>query len=96
MVLYECNICNYNTIRKNQYNRHLLTKKHITNKQKLNITNNLDINLKQSKVYSCNCGKVFNREDNLLRHYKNSNCIQKKSSVHQCKNCGKKYSTSFN
>jgi hypothetical protein len=73
-----------------------LTKKHITNKHKINITNNLDINLKQSKVYSCNCGKVFNREDNLLRHYKNSKCIQKKSSEHQCKNCGKKYSTSFN
>ena len=31
MVIYNCDICNYTTIRKNQYQRHLNTKKHHKN-----------------------------------------------------------------
>ena len=34
MVLYKCELCNYESKQKNDYNRHLKTKKHIKNQEK--------------------------------------------------------------
>ena len=47
MVLYTCEVCNYNTIRKNQYNRHLSTNKH--NKRVIDLNNNKHI----KSAYKC-------------------------------------------
>ena len=42
MVNYECKLCNYITVRKSNYNKHLKTKKHIYN------YNNYDVKLQKS------------------------------------------------
>lgn len=84
MVNYECSFCNYKTVRHNQYERHLLTKKHINNSQH-QITGVFltDSNLVQKvhneikEVHECVCGKHFTRKDNYIRHV-TKYCIKKK------------------
>ena len=63
MVLYECKICNYNTIRKNQYNRHLNTKKHL----KISSFNLNSCN--QTITQFCPlCNVDFNKSNLLVKH----------------------------
>lgn len=57
MVNYECNICNYSTIRKNQYQRHLKTKKHIDKEKSIN-----SITLQNKKKMSSECHPNVNRK----------------------------------
>ena len=102
MVVYECKICNYKTIRKNQYERHLITKKHISNlelynSQKTNMDEASNTNyVEPHNMFLCSCGKQFSREDNFLRHckYYCQEKIEKKNIV--CQFCGRYYSTNYN
>jgi len=55
-----CEKCNYITINKKDYKKHLLTKKHIDKS-----------NLK--KEYKCECGKVYNYNGSLYNHKKKCN-----------------------
>ncbi len=65
--IYTCNFCNYNTSSLKDYNKHLLTKKHINN---ASTTNNNAIN-PIKKVYVCiNCNKEHNDRAGLWRHKK--------------------------
>ena len=59
---YYCEICNFITKRKNDYNRHLLTAKH-------KIT--IEGNIKAEKRIICNCGKEYKNRHGLSRHKKN-------------------------
>ena len=65
--LYECKTCQYNTCRKSQYDRHLLTAKHQneTNETTLNQTENQEL-----KKYVCVCSKECNSRSTLWRHKK--------------------------
>ena len=56
---FECVICNFRSNRKDNYNRHLKTKKHVEN------TNNVKIN-----NFSCLCGKFYKSRSGLWRHKK--------------------------
>ena len=100
MVTYECLICNYKSIRKNQYERHLKTNKHINRAKEYNENSNVDVkNIKGSdkkKEYLCSCGKIFSREDNFQRHYKNQ--CQKTTLKERliCCFCNNSYSTNYN
>jgi uncharacterized Zn-finger protein len=64
--IYICEKCNYKTIRKSQYERHLQTKKHNDNK-KINC-DNIKI-----RTYECKCGNVYKHLPNLSRHKKTCN-----------------------
>ena len=65
---YYCNLCDYYTFRKNNYNKHLNSIKHKNNE---NTHNN---NAKVAKKYVCvNCEKIFNDRAGLWRH--NKKCI---------------------
>ena len=84
MVNYNCSICNYITIRKTDYNRHIDTKKHLlknknTSKYLQNkkvlpyketpITSKTDKSVKNIKINECKyCFKTFTRIDSLNRH----------------------------
>ena len=76
MVNYECPICNYKSVRKNQYERHLLTKKHLNNTQQqlsgVFLTNSSLVQKVPHKLkeenFECCCGKIFSRKDNYMRH----------------------------
>ena len=59
---FVCENCDYYTSRLSQYNRHLLTAKHI-------IT--IDGNQKSSKAIECECGKQYKHLSGLSRHKKN-------------------------
>ena len=58
-IKYRCNDCDYNTSRKSQYDRHLLTRKHILT------TNGLP---NSSLSFRCECGKDYSCRQNLRRH----------------------------
>jgi len=59
---FNCNICDYTTSRKSQYNRHLSTDKH----------NGLQMDYqkvpKSSAPYFCNCGKQYKHRQGLWKH----------------------------
>ena len=62
---YSCEKCNFNTVRKNNYETHLLTAKHAKT------TNNNEIKQTLSTTYSCdNCNKSHNDRAGLWRHKK--------------------------
>ena len=49
---YYCSSCDYNTVRKSQYERHLLTRKH----KLLNNTNKKVPKSSDQNSYHCSCG----------------------------------------
>ena len=61
---FNCNICNYDSNRKCDYNKHLLTNKH-----KLLIDPNEKV-AKVTKAYTCSCGKNYKHASSLSGHKK--------------------------
>lgn len=63
-VIYQCIPCNYITFRKNDYDKHILTNKHIKQHEK-NKGNNSE------PIYSCcHCSKSYKHLKSLVRHEK--------------------------
>jgi len=69
--LYCCNICDFDTCKLTDYNRHNLTQKHIRNK----IATDGNINLEKTQYICENCDKEYSDRTGLWRHKKicNSN-----------------------
>jgi hypothetical protein len=69
-----CICCDYRTSRKSQIERHYLTVKHqkAENGSKM-IVNDSDSELKSSKLYFCDCGKVYKYDSGYYRHKKSCN-----------------------
>ena len=67
-VFYTCNVCDYNTCRKSQYDRHLLTAKHIksTEFQKISTKSSE----KNSDDFQCCCGRSYKERTGLWKHKK--------------------------
>ncbi len=80
--LYNCDICNYNTYKKTDYKRHLLTAKHQKNenatkcyiKNEKNENNNL-LN------HICSCGKQYKHRTSLCKHKKICKFIDKEENA---------------
>ena len=67
---YNCEKCNYTTQRKSQYDRHILTSKHIR------IHENTENSSKQVKVYECErCNNQYKFHSGLWKHKKTCNYI---------------------
>ena len=67
-----CELCDYSTSRKDQYDRHLSTSKH------KNTTNNNEKVGKVGKTYEClHCSKIFNDRAGLWRHKKKCGACEK-------------------
>jgi hypothetical protein len=62
---YLCEKCNYNTSRKSQYQRHLLTNKH----SKYNLQEQFE------NKFVCCCGKLYNYLTGLYKHKKKCNFV---------------------
>jgi len=62
---YKCEKCNYITCNKKDFNKHLLTEKHI-------ILTNVDNNSQKipDKTFSCECGKKYKHRQSLSVHKK--------------------------
>jgi hypothetical protein len=68
---FNCELCDYSTCRKSQYQRHLSTDKHkkIVNDSKM-IVNDSNLVPKSSKIYKCECSKIYKYDSGYYRHKK--------------------------
>jgi hypothetical protein len=66
-----CNLCDYSTCRKSQYERHLYTSKH------KNTTNTTNLVPPKSYCYICECGKEYKHHSSLWNHKKKCTCKDK-------------------
>ena len=69
-IKFVCDICDYNTSRKSQYDRHLLTSKHKITYN--NLHNDLQ-NVPKSSKFVCSCGKEYSHRQSLWGHRKKCN-----------------------
>jgi hypothetical protein len=68
--IFSCNICDYSTSRKSQYDRHILTSKH----KNLTLTNTFSS--ESSNIYNCTkCNKIYKSRVGLWSHKKKCNNI---------------------
>ena len=72
--IFSCKYCNYFTSRKSQFDRHLLTRKHM-------ILTNVDEKVPKSStsLYMCECGKSYKHRQSLSLH--------KKKCEKKCESC---------
>jgi hypothetical protein len=61
---FECNICDFKCCNKNDYNRHILTRKHEI------LQNTTEKNVKNSSNFICECGKEYKHHSSLWNHKK--------------------------
>jgi hypothetical protein len=66
---FECIYCHFNCCNKNDYNRHILTRKHKI------LSNTTEKNSKNLDGFICHCGKEYKHHSSLWNHKKK--CIQK-------------------
>ena len=60
---YECIFCDFVSINKSDYKRHLSTDKH---KRLTNANKNTEIS--ENEVFTCNCGRVYKHKSSLSKH----------------------------
>ena len=66
-----CELCDYSTSRKSQYDRHLSTDKHkIRENGSKMVENDSDLVAKSSKFYECLCGNKYKYDSGYYRHKK--------------------------
>ena len=70
---FYCEKCDYTTLRRSDYNKHLQSKKHNDNNGNMNDNKNLS--------YNCDCGKKYNFISGLSRHKKVCNGNKKDSII---------------
>ena len=61
---FECNTCDFKCCNKNDYNRHILTRKHEI------LQNTTEKNVKNSSNFICECGKEYKHHSSLWNHKK--------------------------
>jgi len=69
---FYCNKCNYNTSRKSQYDRHILTSKHKNASECYEIASE-----KVTKKFLCICGKEYKHDSSYYKHKKK--CVKNES-----------------
>ena len=66
---YVCEICDYVTSNRKDFNKHIKTKKHIYNTNKKNIKSDITI-------FECICGKKYNYRGSIFNHKKNCKVLK--------------------
>jgi len=86
-ILYSCELCHFQSIRKNSYNTHLLTQKHIKNQ-----TEQIEKDGLICEEYICSeCNYTTSKKNNYERHLKSQKHITVVyPEIKNCP-CGKKY-----
>ena len=73
---YTCICCDYKSSKINDWNRHLLTPKHIKNENDTKMIHD-DTNITQkNSLFTCSCGNIYKHHSGLWRHKKKCNPIQ--------------------
>jgi len=68
LMKYNCYNCDFSSCNKNDYTRHLQTKKHFVNDSQC-----ISIKNTQKNSFACNCGKTYTDNSGLWRHKKKCN-----------------------
>jgi hypothetical protein len=88
---YFCKNCDFYTNKINDYERHILTAKHIKKSKTTNNTNNTAENTNENtlftpkKIYNCICGKSYLHMSSLCKH--KTSCNQKISLINNNSSC---------
>ena len=71
-IKYFCEMCNFISFKKTDYNRHLLTSKHLRLQNSVNNTtnNNIENEIIETKKFTCDCGKKYKHHSSLWSHKK--------------------------
>jgi len=69
--IFNCEYCDFNTSRKSQFNRHLMSAKH---KKSTNINEKVP---ESSATFNCECGKIYKERSGLWRHKSKGCCFKK-------------------
>jgi len=72
--IFHCFKCDFKCIKKGDWNRHLLTKKHSCEISETNITLSIS---EKNPTNTCSCGEKFNSRTTLWRHKKKCNQLPK-------------------
>jgi hypothetical protein len=68
---FYCELCDYSSCKKSQYDRHLLTDKHKKRNNGSNmVVNGSNLVPKSSTGYECECGKIYKHNSGYYRHKK--------------------------
>jgi hypothetical protein len=70
---FDCELCDYTTSRKSQYDRHLSTRKH-----KMIVNDSKMIGEKFQNEFNCICGKSYKHDSNYYRHKKSCAFVEEK------------------
>ena len=73
---YCCNDCNFNCIKKYDYERHISSRKHMKICQ-----NTQNLVFERNNTYSCDCGNIYKHQSGLYRHRKNCSKKTNQSNV---------------
>ena len=65
---YRCDICDYVTSKKTDYEKHVTTPKHLNRTEM--IVNGSEKSQKIAKLYTCDCGKIYKYDSGYYRHKK--------------------------
>lgn len=77
-VLYSCNYCNYNTVIKKDFAKHIFTRKHQNRTNENNLEQENPEKSQQTNYLICdNCGKTYKARSGLWNHQKK--CKSKKT-----------------
>ena len=71
-----CTLCDYYTCKISDYNKHLLTSKHINNDNSYKNNDKVaDLSQKVAKKFECECGRTYKFRQGLYHHRKNCNLL---------------------
>lgn len=85
---FHCEICDYFTSNKKDYDKHLSTPKH---KKRDFETNETNLKQKNPLIIICECGETFHSRTSLWRHTKSCNFIDEKNPLTIICECGETF-----
>ena len=77
---FECFFCNFKCCNKNDYSRHILTRKHKI------LSNTTEKDAKYSNIFKCDCGKEYKHHSSLWNHKKKCSVKEEINTIIQNEN----------
>ena len=71
-----CEICDYSTCKQKDYNKHILTRKHL-------YRTNLEQKIPKNPLFICNCGKSYTARNSLWYHKKKCKYLVESGNIEQ-------------
>lgn len=76
-IKYYCECCDYSTPRKSQWDRHLLTGKHLNNEKRNQKVPDDNMVINTIEIHKCSCGRTYKYMSGLCKHQKTCKFLNK-------------------